>query len=67
MSLKTYLLITTIARIPGVLLSTYAASGLLDGNIQQSIVIFVAIAVVAGVAIFFKDKLMALLNRKKPE
>lgn len=64
MPMKTYLIITTVARIPGVLMSTYAASGLLNGSVTESIVIFVVVAIVAGVAVLFKDKLMALFDRK---
>lgn len=65
MPLKTYLLVTTLARIPGVLMSTYAASGLLDGNIRSSIIIFVVLAIVAGIVLLFKDKLLALVQNKK--
>lgn len=65
MPLKTYLLVTTVARIPGVLMSTYAASGLLDGNIRSSIIIFVVLAIVAGFVLLFKDKLLALVQNKK--
>jgi len=61
---KDYLIITTVARIPGILMSTYAAAGLMNGNIAQSIAIFVIIAIIAGVALFFKDKIMAFCNRR---
>ena len=61
---KDYLIITTVARIPGILMSTYAAAGLMNGNIAQSIAIFVIIAVIAGIALFFKDKIMAFCDRK---
>ena len=64
MPMKTYLLVTTIARIPGVLMSTYAASGLIDGNIRQSIAMFVVLAIIAGVALLFKDRLLALFRSK---
>ena len=45
MPIKTYLLITTIARFPGIIMSTYAASGFMDGNIKQSIIILVVLAI----------------------
>lgn len=64
MPLRTYLLITTIARIPGILLSAYAASGLLDGNITQSVIIFALLAIVAVLAIVFNEKIVALFNRR---
>jgi uncharacterized membrane protein YdjX (TVP38/TMEM64 family) len=63
MPLKTYLTITTVARIPGVLLSTYAASGLLNGDIKTSIAIFVIVAIIAGIAALFKDRLLKFAER----
>lgn len=63
MPLKTYLLITTVARIPGVLMSTYAASGFLDGNIRQAIFMLVIVGVIAGVALLFKDRLFAMFGK----
>ena len=62
MPMKTYLTIITIARFPGVIMSTYAASGFLDGNIKSSIIMLVVLAVIAGVALLFKDKLLALVQ-----
>jgi uncharacterized membrane protein YdjX (TVP38/TMEM64 family) len=61
---KDYLIITTVARIPGILMSTYAAAGLMDGNIKQSIAIFIVIAIIAGIALFFKDKIIAFFDRR---
>lgn len=65
MPMKTFLLLTTIGRIPGVVVSTYAADGLLDGRIMESVILFVVLAVVAVAAILLKDKLIALLSSKK--
>ncbi len=65
MPLRTFLLLTTIGRIPGVAVSTYAADGLLDGRVMESVVLFVVLAVIAVVAILLKDKLIALLSGKK--
>lgn len=64
MSLKTYLIVTTVGRIPGIFLSAYAASGLMDGDITQSVVLFALIAALAVLAIVFKDKIIALLDRR---
>ncbi|MBQ9021405.1 MAG: TVP38/TMEM64 family protein [Eggerthellaceae bacterium] len=63
MPIKTYLLITTIARFPGIIMSTYAASGFMDGNIKQSIIILVVLALIAALAFLFKDKLLALFKK----
>ncbi len=63
MRLKPYLILTTVARIPGVLLSTFAASGLTDGNFAQSAVLFGIAAILAVAAIMFRKPLMRLLDR----
>lgn len=60
-----YLIMANIARIPGILASTYAASGLVDGKLGSSIAIFVALGIVALLAIIFRDKLLGLLHRGK--
>ena len=59
-----YLFITTIARIPGVFMSTFAAAGLMDGNITRSVVVLVVLAVIAGLGFLFKDRIIDLLKRK---
>lgn len=63
MNVRSFLVITTVGRIPGLLLSTYAANGLVDGNMTQSFIILVIIAIMAGLAIFFREKLIRVLNR----
>ena len=60
---KTFLAVTTLARIPGILMSTYAADGLVDGNLATSIGIFVVLAVIAVVAYLLKDKLLDRFGR----
>lgn len=51
MSMKSFVLISNFARIPGIVLSTYAAAGLVSGNIVESVVIFAVTAVVAVAAL----------------
>lgn len=64
MPLAKFLLITNVGRIPGVILSTYAASGLVNGQIVESIVIFAIAAAVAILAIVFSEKIMNRLGDK---
>lgn len=59
-----YLLITTFARTPGVFASAYAASGILDGNVIESIAIFAVVGGLALLALLFRDRLIALAGRK---
>lgn len=63
MKIKPFVLITTIARSPGVILSAYAASGLLEGNIWQSVVIFGVLLLLALVALIFSNRIMNFLAR----
>ena len=47
MKLVPFLVISNTARIPGILITTFAAGGLADGNYTQSIIIFAIAAVIA--------------------
>lgn len=47
MDMRTFVVLSTIARIPGVVVSTYAANGFMEGRIVESVVIFLITAVVA--------------------
>ena len=64
MPLGKFLVITNVGRIPGVILSTYAASGLVNGQIIESIVIFAIAAAGALLAIVFSEEIM---NRQGDE
>lgn len=63
MPFKTFLIASNVARIPGIIVSTYAASGLVEGRIGESIVIFLVAAVVAVLAIVFYDRIMKALEK----
>lgn len=67
MRMRDFLILSNVGRIPGIVISTYAANGLVDGNITQSLVIFAAVAVIAIVAIVFRDKIMNLFHHDKGE
>ena len=63
MRMRTFLLLSNIGRIPGILVSTYAASGLVDGNVWQSIVILAVLAVIAVVCVIFREQLMGVVEK----
>ncbi len=63
MRMRTFLFLSNVARVPGILISTYAASGLVDGKVWESIVIFVVIAIVAVVCLIFRERLMGALEK----
>ena len=67
MRMRDFLFLSNVGRIPGIVISTYAANGLVDGNITQSIIIFAVVAVIAIVAIVFRDKIMNLFHHDKGE
>ena len=67
MRMRDFLVLSNVGRIPGIVISTYAANGLVDGNITQSIIIFAVVAVIAIVAIVFRDKIMNLFHHDKGE
>ena len=57
MRLRDFVLISNTARIPGIVLSTYAAAGLVSGDIVESIVIFAVVAVIAIVALIVYSRI----------
>lgn len=67
MKCLTFVVLSTIARAPGVLVTTYAASGLATGNYLESAIIFAVAAVIAIVGIIFRDRIMEMIGRKKEE
>ena len=67
MRMRDFLVLSNVGRIPGIVISTYAANGLVDGNIKQSLIIFAVVAVIAIVAIVFRDKIMNLFHHDKGE
>lgn len=67
MRMRDFLVLSNVGRILGIVISTYAANGLVDGNITQSIIIFAVVAVIAIVAIVFRDKIMNLFHHDKGE
>ena len=63
LSYKKFITLTTIGRIPGVVASTYAAAGFASGNIIGPVVVLAVVALIAVVAIIFREKIMAVLGR----
>lgn len=63
MRMRDFVLLSNIGRIPGVIVSTYAADGLIDGRVWESAIIFVVAAVIAVLGIIFKDKIMDFVGK----
>lgn len=51
MKMHTFIILSNLARIPGIVISTYAASGLAKGDYAQSAIMFGILAVIAGIAL----------------
>lgn len=63
MNLRTFLLLSTIGRTPGVIISTYAAAGLADGNIVTSAIIFVVAALIAIIVLLLRNRIIDAISR----
>lgn len=63
MDMRTFLVLTTIARIPGVVVSTYAASGFMEGRIVESVIIFLITAAVALGGLLLQQPFFAWVDR----
>ncbi len=63
--LSTFLIITSFARIPSIVTSTYAGSNLGQGNITKTILIFVIIALIGLIGIYLQPKIMKKLKEKR--
>ena len=63
MELKRFVILSNVARIPGVLASTYTAYGLAEGDIVGPIVVVAIVAIIAAVGIIFRDRIMDALGK----
>ena len=63
MNMRTFLLLSNIGRIPGILVSTYAADGLIDGRFAESAVLFAVAAVIAVLGIVFQKRTSHVVRR----
>lgn len=64
MRMRSFLLLSNIGRIPGIIVSTYAADGLIDGRVTESVVIFAVAALIALLGVVFRERIMKLLERR---
>lgn len=64
MRMRAFLLLSNIARIPGIVVSTYAASGIIEGDYVKSAIIFAVAAAVAVAGIFGYSRVMKALEKR---
>ena len=58
MKLGTFLLLSTLGRTPGVFVSSFAASSIMEGDFTTSAIMFGALALLAALGVIFRDKIM---------
>ncbi len=63
MEYKRFIVLTTVGRIPGVVGSTYAASGFASGDVVGPVVVLAVLAVIAIVAIVFRDRILDAVGK----
>lgn len=62
MRLSSFLAITTVARTPGILLTTYAASGFIDGNFFIVALIVGIMLILCVFVVIFRDNIISLAS-----
>ena len=67
MPLKRFVILSNTARIPGILISTFIASGLAEGNVVSSVIVAVVAGAIAILAIVYRKQLMDKLAQGYPE
>jgi len=63
----TFFVITTVARIPSIISSTFAGASIGEGKWVQTVIIFCVIGLVGIVGIIFNDKFMKSVNKKRED
>ena len=64
MKMSTFVVVSNVGRIPGVVISTFAASGFAEGRIIESLIIFGLAGVIALLGIIFREKIMNYVHKK---
>lgn len=65
MRMRDFLFLSNVGRIPGILISTFGANGLVEGDYMQSIVLFAVAAAIAVVALVLHEKILHGLSTLK--
>ena len=61
----TFFMITTFARIPSIISSTYAGASISQGKWMQTVVVFLAIGAIGILGIIFNDRFMKSVEKKR--
>lgn len=63
MKMGRFLTLSTVGRMPGVVASTYVAYGFAEGSMVGPIVVVAIVAVLAALAVIFRDRIMSMLGK----
>ena len=63
MTMKNFIILSNLGRIPGIVVSTYAADKLIEGQFVESAIIFGIAAIIAIAGILFREKIMDKLGK----
>ena len=64
MPLGKFLILANVARMPGILVSTFASNGIMQGDYVTSIILFAVAGVIAVLGIVFRDKILAFFGNR---
>ena len=64
MSIPMYILLTTVARIPSIIMSTFGGDAFSEGNILKAIIIFGATAIISGAGYLIYVLIQKGMNKK---
>lgn len=64
MRMRTFVVLSNVARIPGIVMSTLAADGLVQGDYLQSALLFLGCAAIAVLAMLFYEKILRAFRTK---
>lgn len=63
--MSSFLVLSTLARLPAIIMSTVFGSSLSDGNIVTAVIIFAIVAIAGIIGILYKDKCIDMLRNLK--
>lgn len=64
MNMRTFIGLSSVGRLPGILVSTYAADGLINGRITESVIMFIIATIIVILGFVFQKRIIKLIERR---
>ncbi len=64
MKMGTFLALALVGRTPGIVVTAYAADGLVEGRIMESVIIFAFAAVICAVGVLMRKHILGFLEKR---